>query len=98
MSRAPPPAHGAVGVPALVRRLVAVVAAVVHAVAAPPEGDALVRRAAEEHRRVGAVGGAAEASVVEDKVLGALAHPLWPMVTCEGKRKAGGRQGAKMYH
>ena len=40
--------------------LVAVVAAVVHAVAAPPEGDALVGRAAEEHG-VRAVGHAPQA-------------------------------------
>ena len=55
--------------------LVAVVAAVVHAVAAPPEGDALVRRAAEEHG-VRAVGHAPQPRLGEDKVLRALAHPL----------------------
>ena len=54
--------------------LVAVVAAVVHAVAAPPEGDALVGRAAEEHG-VRAVGHAPQPRLGEDKVLRALAHP-----------------------
>ena len=56
-------------------RLVAVVPAVVHAVAPPPEGDALVGGAAEEHG-VGAVGLAAQAGLGEDKVLRALADPL----------------------
>ena len=56
-------------------RLVAVVPTVVHAVALPPEGDALVGGAAEEHG-VGAVGLAAQAGLGEDKVLRALADPL----------------------
>ena len=65
-------------------RLVAVVPAVVHAVAPPPEGDALVGGAAEEHG-VGAVGHAAEAGLGEDKVLRALAYPLGAIVVICGE-------------